>query len=102
MFWSLRVCSSVCSPVGGFFLCFLFFFNDTATTEIYTLSLHDALPISERPDTCPLICLILGNGAARHCPLICLILASGAARHLPAHLPDTRQRSRATPACSSA
>src|SRR5687768_17882052 len=26
--------------------CFLFFFNDTATTEIYTLSLHDALPIS--------------------------------------------------------
>src|SRR2546421_4032030 len=28
--------------------CFLlFFFNDTATTEIYTLSLHDALPISD-------------------------------------------------------
>src|SRR3989442_7367022 len=27
--------------------CF-FFFNDTATTEIYTLSLHDALPISRR------------------------------------------------------
>src|SRR5690554_5948021 len=26
---------------------FLFFFNDTATTEIYTLSLHDALPISK-------------------------------------------------------
>src|SRR5256886_3977748 len=26
--------------------CFFFFFNDTATTEIYTLSLHDALPIS--------------------------------------------------------
>src|SRR3712207_8550438 len=26
---------------------FYFFFNDTATTEIYTLSLHDALPISE-------------------------------------------------------
>ena len=24
----------------------VFFFNDTATTEIYTLSLHDALPIS--------------------------------------------------------
>src|SRR2546422_8604401 len=30
-----------CSPS-----CFFFFFNDTATTEIYTLSLHDALPIS--------------------------------------------------------
>src|SRR2546430_5909669 len=28
---------------------FFFFFNDTATTEIYTLSLHDALPISARP-----------------------------------------------------
>src|SRR6478736_7764274 len=27
------------------FLFFLFFFNDTATTEIYTLPLHDALPI---------------------------------------------------------
>src|SRR5688572_31517654 len=36
------------------FLLFIFFFNDTATTEIYTLSLHDALPI-------------LGGGhAARH------------------------------------
>src|SRR5256885_13107384 len=41
-------------------LSFFFFFNDTATTEIYTLSLHDALPISAgdsvriyttRPDT---------------------------------------------------
>src|SRR5260370_8651308 len=28
------------------FLSFFFFFNDTATTEIYTFSLHDALPIS--------------------------------------------------------
>src|SRR5215203_7499767 len=28
--------------------CLCFFFNDTATTEIYTLSLHDALPISRR------------------------------------------------------
>src|SRR5256885_12120388 len=27
-------------------VCLFFFFNDTATTEIYTLSLHDALPIS--------------------------------------------------------
>src|SRR5256885_15969378 len=33
------------------FSCFcFFFFNDTATTEIYTLSLHDALPILERPE----------------------------------------------------
>src|SRR3712207_7510662 len=29
-----------------------FFFNDTATTEIYTLSLHDALPISAARGTC--------------------------------------------------
>src|SRR5260370_33180816 len=32
-----------CPPSDGFDF---FFFNDTATTEIYTLSLHDALPIS--------------------------------------------------------
>src|SRR3972149_8767082 len=31
---------SICPPLS-------FFFNDTATTEIYTLSLHDALPISD-------------------------------------------------------
>src|SRR3954449_2511451 len=30
---------------ASFFVLFFFFFNDTATTEIYTLSLHDALPI---------------------------------------------------------
>src|SRR5256885_16722993 len=53
----------------GFF--FFFFFNDTATTEIYTLSLHDALPISSgkaprdrgssqtlaEPLTCPIVAL---------------------------------------------
>src|SRR5438445_6430686 len=31
---------------SSFFHAIFFFFNDTATTEIYTLSLHDALPIS--------------------------------------------------------
>src|SRR2546430_13668432 len=31
----------------------LFFFNDTATTEIYTLSLHDALPICARAGPAP-------------------------------------------------
>src|SRR5688572_31619718 len=34
------------SAIFDCFLSFFFFFNDTATTEIYTLSLHDALPIS--------------------------------------------------------
>src|SRR5688572_32214868 len=35
----------------GFQICYnlFFFFNDTATTEIYTLSLHDALPILDTP-----------------------------------------------------
>src|SRR3954449_2175674 len=33
--------AAACAALSGFF----FFFNDTATTEIYTLSLHDALPI---------------------------------------------------------
>src|SRR6266496_6677910 len=32
-----------------FYFIFFFFFNDTATPEIYTLSLHDALPISLSP-----------------------------------------------------
>src|ERR1039457_1360875 len=34
----IRCCLTFC------FVCCFFFFNDTATTEIYTLSLHDALP----------------------------------------------------------
>src|ERR1039458_3272895 len=38
--WVQRLCCCV-----SFAVFFFFFFNDTATTEIYTLSLHDALPI---------------------------------------------------------
>src|SRR2546430_7538234 len=42
----------------GHLLFFLFFFfNDTATTEIYTLSLHDALPISRLTATASSPCL---------------------------------------------
>ena len=44
----LRVCSVFFFLFFYFFFTiflFFFFFNDTATTEIYTLSLHDALPI---------------------------------------------------------
>src|SRR5690348_17674284 len=37
-----------------------FFFNDTATTEIYTLSLHDALPISESLQPAARSCRCLG------------------------------------------
>src|SRR6202040_168177 len=39
---------SCSADVAACSLCLFFFFNDTATTEIYTLSLHDALPISWR------------------------------------------------------
>src|SRR2546426_10696133 len=39
---------SVSHIIPNSFIFFFFFFNDTATTEIYTLSLHDALPISEK------------------------------------------------------
>src|SRR5256885_16301629 len=42
---SLFFCPTLFSSLLLFFLFFFFFFNDTATTEIYTLSLHDALPI---------------------------------------------------------
>src|SRR2546430_15999314 len=38
LFFCLQILLTLCSS--------FFFFNDTATTEIYTLSLHDALPIS--------------------------------------------------------
>src|SRR3712207_8614852 len=41
-----------------------FFFNDTATTEIYTLSLHDALPISARAGSA----CGAGRRRARPCP----------------------------------
>src|SRR3989449_6513449 len=39
--------TSVSIPSSANSVSFFFFFNDTATTEIYTLSLHDALPISQ-------------------------------------------------------
>src|SRR5882757_11341920 len=48
---------------------FLFFFNDTATTEIYTLSLHDALPISSRcgPQSARFVAADRGVGGYRGC-----------------------------------
>src|SRR3712207_8333531 len=38
-----------------------FFFNDTATTEIYTLSLHDALPISDLREGIPTLPTLLAR-----------------------------------------
>src|SRR2546427_10612970 len=62
-------------------LSFFFFFNDTATTEIYTLSLHDALPIcssirrlpseprrSARPRSLFAAAMSLGSSARRSLP----------------------------------
>src|SRR2546430_11427582 len=49
--------------------CFFFFFNDTATTEIYTLSLHDALPILalnwriDGPDATAFLVLVGATGS---------------------------------------
>src|SRR2546430_12189283 len=53
--------------MDGGLTCFFFFFNDTATTEIYTLSLHDALPISGGAApicAAPLAALAGGTGVA--------------------------------------
>src|SRR5258708_32839035 len=41
----MRICCCFVLLVGLPCVSLIFFFNDTATTEIYTLSLHDALPI---------------------------------------------------------
>src|SRR2546430_6087647 len=53
---------------------FFFFFNDTATTEIYTLSLHDALPI----------CFLGHHLDRRHHPLV-FVRQEMAVVHEPAH-----------------
>src|SRR3712207_7311915 len=47
------------------FIIDFFFFNDTATTEIYTLSLHDALPISRTADR--LVCVAEAREASPKC-----------------------------------
>src|SRR6266478_334607 len=44
---------------------FFFFFNDTATTEIYTLSLHDALPISAGSAVCAPAAASAGTASCR-------------------------------------
>src|SRR5256885_13304253 len=53
-------------------MCPFFFFNDTATTEIYTLSLHDALPICSKAST------ESASFMVRRCPLRDLRLQTGA------------------------
>ena len=55
-----------------------FFFNDTATTEIYTLSLHDALPISRsRFSPLPLVLPPQGNNSDKLCHALLLSHRAG-------------------------
>src|SRR2546430_13586919 len=71
---------------------FFFFFNDTATTEIYTLSLHDALPISrvvhdERfPVSAPLQLVLLAGADA--------LIAGGIDGKQHPHVPADRKSTR--------
>src|SRR2546422_8748869 len=62
------------SPVSIFF-----FFNDTATTEIYTLSLHDALPISITPNLPPVVALIGPTNEANYLVGSLILLSATAA-----------------------
>src|SRR2546429_9522067 len=50
----------ICLPSSTASILFFFFFNDTATTEIYTLSLHDALPISRTLGWLVVLALVAG------------------------------------------
>src|SRR2546422_1572357 len=65
---------------------FFFFFNDTATTEIYTLSLHDALPIfticSTSPARSPPTCgAARGERRAAYCPVAAAARPSRSEEH---------------------
>src|SRR5438445_10375810 len=71
-------------------LSFVFFFNDTATTEIYTLSLHDALPIWLR-------CHSLHGQSEFRKARSCFFCLSGSAsnfRRTPSACPTSRRRDR--------
>src|SRR5438874_12535378 len=69
---------------------FFFFYHDTATTEIYTLSLHDALPISPRPSRVEGPVFGTNDGLAGHGGpfLKRWCFRSHAARGLRAQVPD--------------
>src|SRR2546422_5520052 len=66
---------------------FFFFFNDTATTEIYTLSLHDALPISPRSRTI----LLDAGGAGLHLVQQMAATLRGLREQLHRHLVERRR-----------
>src|SRR5258705_3557156 len=98
-------------PIALLTLRLLFFFNDTATTEIYTLSLHDALPIScaaiprcPRPPRSRLPCVRLAGfpprseehtselQSLRH--LVCRLLLEKKKKMITSKLPTTKYKSR--------
>src|SRR5256885_7507264 len=63
---------------------FFFFFNDTATTEIYTLSLHDALPISQHQLVGE--AAVLGEAGVRLCHRVFLLFGGRQPAGLVGHL----------------
>src|SRR2546430_15652909 len=65
LYWTTR---SECS--------IFFFFNDTATTEIYTLSLHDALPISRHVIIAPMQHTAAEVIAVFHRDMIAVVIAA--------------------------
>src|SRR3712207_7827578 len=67
---------------------FVFFFNDTATTEIYTLSLHDALPIyrGDQRALAVALRLALDHGRDDHDVVLRELPALGEAEVDPAHV----------------
>src|SRR2546426_5817979 len=68
-------------PFRHYLILFFFFFNDTATTEIYTLSLHDALPISSAvPCASVATTRLFVPGAARRLALAAVTRAVSADR----------------------
>src|SRR2546422_2985012 len=97
-------------------LSFFFFFNDTATTEIYTLSLHDALPISL---TCRLLVLwssavtasraVSSKGRSEEhtselqsrLHLVCRLLLEKKKQKRPTSLPCSHRRTTATTATAT-
>src|SRR5215203_3317249 len=95
-------------PFFLFFFLFFFFFNDTATTEIYTLSLHDALPISvsgagttvfsaENPSGSTPSSTLPVRASPRRSARACICGSSGtSALPLPLSLPRARPRRTAT------
>ena len=62
LMWCVEVVLLEC---GRRLYVFFFFFNDTATTEIYTLSLHDALPIWAEPRSSAQLLLCMRWGQQR-------------------------------------